>query len=89
MVRHITGLETCLFTRLSLSTIAKREEESDVITISKIFKKKGKALEKWRLKAMLVDTKKTKLTILFSSTPYHVPPWVYKKFVPTSSEKDR
>ncbi|MBS7632409.1 hypothetical protein KEJ15_02135 [Candidatus Bathyarchaeota archaeon] len=72
-----------------LPTIATYEEESDVTALSKIFKKKGKALEKWRLKAMLVDTRKTKLTISFSTTSYHVPPWVYKKFVPAPSEKDR
>ena len=51
------------------------------------FRKDDKALKRWRLKAMLVDTRKTRLTILSTADVKHVPPWVYRKFVPTPSVK--
>ncbi len=49
--------------------------------------KSGNAVKKWRAKAMLVDTHKTKLTIVSTSDSRHVPPWVYKMFVSTPDSK--
>jgi hypothetical protein len=63
------------------------EEEASIINLLKIFRKNDNAVKRWRLKAMLVDTRKTRLTILSTADFRHVPPWVYKKFVPTTDAK--
>jgi len=42
--------------------------------------KKSKKLKKWHSLALLVDPKKTRITILHTELPMrHVPPWIFKK----------
>ena len=47
-----------------------------------LFGKKGEAIKKWHAKAMLINFRKTKLTILTEEekTTNHMPPWVNNKF---------
>jgi len=46
----------------------------------KLFKRKGKAVKRWRSKAWLIDPHVTKLAIIqvSSEKPEHLPPWMFK-----------
>ncbi len=46
----------------------------------RFFRKKGRAVKNWHARALLIDPKRTKLTLISTSDVAHVPPWVYKKF---------
>jgi len=46
----------------------------------RLFSKKGRAVKNWHARAMLIDTRRTKLTLISTSHVKHVPPWVYEKF---------
>ncbi len=46
----------------------------------RLFRKKGQAVRKWHERAMMIDPKKTKLTIVRSKGVKNVPAWAYKKF---------
>jgi len=46
-----------------------------------LFRRKGRAREKWRARARMIDLRKTKLTLTEGSKPKRVPPWVYKRLV--------
>jgi hypothetical protein len=46
----------------------------------RLFRRKGHAVKKWHERAMMIDPKKTKLTIISTDGAKHIPPWVYKKF---------
>lgn len=48
-----------------------------------LFKKTGKAKEKWRTKARMIDLHKTKVTLLCATKPKpqpeHLPQWIYER----------
>jgi hypothetical protein len=46
----------------------------------RLFRRKGQAVKKWHERAMMIDPKKTKLTIHRSRKVKSVPAWAYKKF---------
>jgi hypothetical protein len=46
----------------------------------RLFRRKGQAVKKWHERAMMIDPKKTKLTIRRSKKVKDVPAWAYKKF---------
>jgi hypothetical protein len=48
----------------------------------RLFRRKGRAVKNWHSRAMTIDLKKTKLTIINKNKTRQVPPWVYKKYVP-------
>jgi len=47
-----------------------------------LFGKKGEAIKKWHAKAMLIDFRKTRLTIFTEEekTTNHMPPWIHNRF---------
>ncbi|MBN1358901.1 hypothetical protein JW988_09065 [Candidatus Bathyarchaeota archaeon] len=51
----------------------------------RFWKRKGKAVKKWRSRAWSIDPNKTNLTILVKKEKHcqHVPPWIYKKMLST------
>ena len=48
----------------------------------RLFRRKGAAVKNWHARALIIDPKKTKLTLIRTSGGKHVPAWVYKKFAP-------
>lgn len=46
-----------------------------------LFWRKGKAKERWRVRAMLVDPHKTRITLGLTKKTKRLPPWVYRRFV--------
>jgi hypothetical protein len=46
----------------------------------KLFRRKGQAVKNWHERAMMIDPKKTKLTIVRSKEVKNIPAWAYKKF---------
>ena len=59
------------------ATLLNSKEKAEMLSL---FKKKNRAIKKWRSRAWSIDPKKTRLTILKAKTPRrHVPPWIYKK----------
>ena len=46
----------------------------------RFFSKKGRAVKNWHARALLIDPKRTKLTLISTSDAKHIPAWVYKKF---------
>jgi hypothetical protein len=51
----------------------------------RLFSRKGRAVKNWHERALMIDLKKTKLTIVNTSKSKQLPPWVYRKFVPQQS----
>jgi len=48
----------------------------------RLFRRKDTAVKNWHSRALIIDPKKTRLTIISKKATRQVPPWVYKKFVP-------
>jgi len=48
----------------------------------KLFRRKGHAVKNWHARALIIDPKKTKLTIISKNTTKQVPAWIYKRYVP-------
>ena len=48
----------------------------------RLFSKKGHAVKNWHTRALLIDPKKTKLTLIKTQEVKQVPLWVYKKYAP-------
>jgi hypothetical protein len=48
----------------------------------RLFHRKGHAVKNWHSRALIIDPKKTKLTLCSKKAAKQVPAWVYKKFVP-------
>jgi hypothetical protein len=48
----------------------------------RFFRRKGRAVKNWHARALLIDPKKTKLTIISEKATKQIPAWVYKKYVP-------
>ncbi|MCW4047518.1 MAG: hypothetical protein NWE99_08170 [Candidatus Bathyarchaeota archaeon] len=46
----------------------------------RLFSRKGRAVKNWHERAMMIDPKKTKLTIVQTKGMRNIPPWAYKKF---------
>ena len=46
----------------------------------RLFHRKRHAVKNWHARAMLIDPKKTKITIICKKAPKQVPAWVYKKY---------
>jgi hypothetical protein len=44
----------------------------------RLFGSSGKAVKKWRARAIFIDLHRTKITIC-ESTRKHVPPWIYRQ----------
>jgi len=47
----------------------------------KLFERKEKAEKKWRGRAWMVNSDKTRIILLNASSPRpkHLPPWIYRK----------
>jgi hypothetical protein len=50
--------------------------------LMRLFSKKGHAVKNWHTRALLIDLKKTKLTLIKTQEVKQVPLWVYKKYAP-------
>jgi hypothetical protein len=50
-----------------------------------LFSRKGRAIKNWHERALMIDLKKTKLTIVKTHQSKQLPSWVYRKFVPQQS----
>jgi hypothetical protein len=50
--------------------------------LMRLFSKKGLAVKNWHARALLIDPKKTKLTLIKTHEVKQVPSWVYKKYAP-------
>jgi hypothetical protein len=50
-----------------------------------LFSRKGRAIKNWHERALMIDLKKTKLTIVNTHQSKQLPSWVYRKFVPQQS----
>jgi len=48
----------------------------------RLFRRKGRAVKNWHSRALLIDLKKTKLTIISEKATKQIAAWVYKKYVP-------
>jgi hypothetical protein len=48
----------------------------------RFFRRKGRAVKNWHSRALMIDPKKTKLTLVSKKATKQVPPWVYKKYLP-------
>jgi hypothetical protein len=48
----------------------------------RLFRRKGRAVKNWHSRALLIDPKKTKLTLTSKTATKQVPAWVYKKYLP-------
>jgi len=46
-----------------------------------LFRRKSRAVKNWHARALMIDPKKTKLTIISKKTPKKVPLWVYKNML--------
>jgi hypothetical protein len=50
----------------------------------RLFRRKRRAVKNWHSRALTIDPKKTKLTLVSKKATKRVPPWVYRKYVPQS-----
>jgi hypothetical protein len=48
----------------------------------KLFSRKGQAVKNWHGRTMIIDPKRTRLTLISTNETKSVPPWVYKKYAP-------
>jgi hypothetical protein len=48
----------------------------------RLFRRKERAVKNWHSRALIIDPKKTKLTLISRKATKQVPAWVYKKYVP-------
>jgi hypothetical protein len=55
-----------------------------------LFNKTSKGIKKWKVKAMLTDLHKTRISIELSEKQKHVPPWVYRALAePFTNDEDK
>jgi len=64
---------------LSCAAIQACNEERSQVSM-RLFRRKGHAVKKWHERAMMIDPKRTKLTIRRSRKVKNAPAWAYKKF---------
>lgn len=48
----------------------------------RLFSRKGRAVRNWHLRALMIDPKKTKLTLIRTHEAKQLPIWVYRKYAP-------
>jgi hypothetical protein len=50
--------------------------------LMRLFSRKGRAVKNWHARALIIDPKKTKLTLIRTHAAKQFPSWVYKKYAP-------
>jgi hypothetical protein len=48
----------------------------------RLFNRKGRAVKNWHARALIIDPKKTKLTLIRTHKAKQLPSWVYRKYAP-------
>lgn len=48
----------------------------------RIFRRKRRAVKQWHARALIIDPKKTKITIVKTKKVKQLPLWVYRKYAP-------
>ena len=48
----------------------------------RLFSRKGRAVKNWHARALMIDPKKVKLTLIRTHEAKQLPSWVYKKYAP-------
>ena len=48
----------------------------------RLFSRKGRAVKNWHARALIIDPKKTKLTLIRTHESKQLPIWVYRKYAP-------
>jgi hypothetical protein len=48
----------------------------------RLFRRKGRAVKNWHARALAIDPKKTKITIVRTKKGKQFPLWVYRKYAP-------
>jgi hypothetical protein len=48
----------------------------------RLFNRKGRAVKNWHSRALIIDPKKTKLTLIRTHKAKQLPSWVYRKYAP-------
>jgi hypothetical protein len=51
----------------------------------RLFSRKGHAVKNWHARALMIDPKKTKLTLIRTHEGKQLPLWVYRKYAPQQS----
>ncbi len=51
----------------------------------RLFSKKGRAVKNWHTRALMIDPKKTKLTLIRTQEAKQLPLWVYRKYASQQS----
>jgi hypothetical protein len=46
----------------------------------RLFNRKGRAVKNWHSRALIIDPKKTKLTLIRTHKAKQLPLWVYRKY---------
>jgi hypothetical protein len=49
--------------------------------LMRLFRRKGHAVKNWHSRALIIDPKKTRLTLITKKATKQVPAWIYKKYV--------
>jgi hypothetical protein len=49
--------------------------------LMRLFRRKGHAVKNWHSRALIIDPKKTRLTLITKKATKQVPEWIYKKYV--------
>jgi hypothetical protein len=70
-------------TSLSVSIGSDRNRRRDLCREKavRLFRNRGKAARKWRMRALFVDLHKTRITI-WTPPGKHLPPWIFKRSTP-------
>jgi hypothetical protein len=50
--------------------------------LMRLFSRKEHAVKNWHARALMIDPKKTKLTLIKTHEIKQVPSWVYRKYAP-------
>lgn len=50
--------------------------------LMRLFSRKGRAVKNWHARALMIDPKKTKLTLIRTHEAKQLPSWVYRKYAP-------
>jgi hypothetical protein len=48
----------------------------------RFFRRKGDAVKNWHARALIIDPKETKLTLIRTKKAKQLPAWVYRKYAP-------
>lgn len=50
--------------------------------LMRLFSRKGRAVKNWHARALIIDPKETKLTLIRTHEAKQFPSWVYRKYAP-------